>query len=322
MNRSAISRMYSAWRSGSRSTGWVTFQIGVPSGGRLVGIVSFDGPGSAASSASIRWRASADSIRFSTDRTDSRYSSSLCWSPRPADPRISFASPSTRSTTLRSYESGLADCRRTAPAASPACSSSAPPAYARGTSARTPAGGWPRRGRGRRGRGRSTSSRRCSAPFPSTAETSDPRPRSPRPGRRRRPTGPSRRPSSTSDAPVRWTNAQCSWALTPSPLPVCDRPETSSSSSFTDSSGRRIDGSRVSGPASFIRHDSRTVPPAVVKIPMRSGGPPAARAAAPVAPASARVGSTPSRNGRANSAPAPRRNLRREIAMPLLRGQR
>ena len=69
--------MYSACFSGSWSIGCVIFQIGSPSGGRLSGRFSFDGPGLAASSISCRCRASTNAIRFSTERTESRYSSSL-----------------------------------------------------------------------------------------------------------------------------------------------------------------------------------------------------------------------------------------------------
>jgi hypothetical protein len=105
---SAIRRMYSAWRSGSRSTGRVISQIGTPAFGRFAGRTSLDGPGDWRSSSSWRWRASTASTRRSTPRTDSRYSSSLRWSALARRRWRSLASASTRSSTLRSSESDFA----------------------------------------------------------------------------------------------------------------------------------------------------------------------------------------------------------------------
>ncbi len=51
------------------------------------------------------WRVWIAAIRRSTDRTLSRYSSSLCWSSALSFPRRSFAPPSTRSSIDRSSAS-------------------------------------------------------------------------------------------------------------------------------------------------------------------------------------------------------------------------
>ena len=103
----------------------------------------------------------------------------------------------------------------------------------------------------------------------------------------------------TFSAAVKCWKAQFSWPLRFSEIPRCDRPLSRSSSSRANSSELRIDGSSPSGPGFSARHDSMTVPPVTVKIPIRKGG---LTAAATGMPAARGVG-TPTTPETAGSAP-------------------
>ena len=92
-------------------------------------------------------------------------------------------------------------------------------------------------------------------------------------------------------------------------LTVVRQPSDEQRSSFARVEWSEDRGSCVSGQAFSICHDSRTVPPVTVKMPKRSGGLAIALTGSPAARAS--TAAQDSKNGSANTAPAPRSAARR-----------